>query len=778
MQQDKRSNPYVTGALIAALGAAMIWPGLQLLLVGGTAYYLVAGALMLASGVDLIRGATRGFYTFAVLLLLTLIWAVSEAGSDFWSVGSRIWIVGLLSLWLCTPWIRRKLWGDNIPALLSMRTVQVATVASATVLLSMVVDLNSSDVASLPDRVIASPQNGDQWDAYGGNKAGTRYAPLNQINRDNVHKLTRAWEAETGMVGRLSATPLQIGDGIYLCTAQNIMLALDADTGAERWRFDPENDTPPYGIIGNCRGVTYVKLPDASPDEICAERIVTATTDARMIAVDKTTGQPCPDFGDEGQISLLAGMGEVKPYFYFVTSPPTLASGVLVVGGWVADNQETNEPSGVVRAYDPRTGELAWAWDMGREGNTSLPPQGETYTRGTPNVWSLTSADDELGLVYVPTGNATPDYFGGHRTEVMDKYASSVVAIDAKTGLTRWHFQTTHHDIWDYDVPSQPTLVDLTMNGERRKTVIVPTKRGELFVLDRETGEPITEVTERPVPQTDLPNERSSATQPFSTGMPSFAYPLIRDEDTIGITPFDQMACRQALRELRYEGPMTPPSVQGTLLYPGPAGGMNWGSVAVDEQRQLMVVNNLHLPWQVHMIAREDDARRSEEDGFGRGYGIGGPQRGTPFAAKVEMFSSPLSIPCLKPPYGEIAVVDMTTQKIVWRRGFGALDIGLPYSAGSFVTAGGLIFNAGVMDGKLRAIDTESGELLWSSDLERGSDGTPMSYISSASGKQYILVLEPAGGGRPDREESHSADSAAETATAAGGKVIAYALGD
>ncbi|MAD92744.1 MAG: hypothetical protein CMP85_02830, partial [Gammaproteobacteria bacterium] len=628
MQQDKRSNPYVTGALIAALGAAMLWPGLQLLLVGGTAYYLVAGALMLASGVDLIRGATRGFYTFAVLLLLTLIWAVSEAGSDFWSVGSRIWIVGLLSLWLCTPWIRRKLWGDNVPALLSMRTVQVATVASATVLLSMVVDLNSSDVASLPDRVIASPQNGDQWDAYGGNKAGTRYAPLNQINRDNVHKLTRAWEAETGMVGRLSATPLQIGDGIYLCTAQNIMLALDADTGAERWRFDPENDTPPYGIIGNCRGVTYVKLPDASPDEICAERIVTATTDARMIAVDKTTGQPCPDFGDEGQISLLAGMGEVKPYFYFVTSPPTLASGVLVVGGWVADNQETNEPSGVVRAYDPRTGELAWAWDMGREGNTSLPPQGETYTRGTPNVWSLTSADDELGLVYVPTGNATPDYFGGHRTEVMDKYASSVVAIDAKTGLTRWHFQTTHHDIWDYDVPSQPTLVDLTMNGERRKTVIVPTKRGELFVLDRETGEPITEVTERPVPETDLPNERSSATQPFSTGMPSFAYPFIRDEDTIGITPFDQMACRQTLRELRYEGPMTPPSVQGTLLYPGPAGGMNWGSVAVDEQRQLLVVNNLHLPWQIHMIAREDDARRSEADGFARGYGIGGPQRG------------------------------------------------------------------------------------------------------------------------------------------------------
>ena len=556
------------------------------------------------------------------------------------------------------------------------------------------------------------------------------------------------------------------------------MMALDADSGEERWRFDPENDTPPFGIIGNCRGVTYVKLPDAKVDDLCAERIVTATTDARMIAVDKNTGQACSDFGDEGQISLLAGMGEVKPYYYFVTSPPTLASGVLVVGGWVADNQETNEPSGVVRAYDPRTGELAWAWDMGREGDTSLPPQGETYTRGTPNVWSLTAADDELGLVYVPTGNATPDYFGGHRTEIMDKYASSIVAIDAKTGLTRWHFQTTHHDIWDYDVPSQPTLVDINLDGALRKAVIVPTKRGEVFVLDRVTGESLTEVSERPVPQTDLPNERSSATQPFSTGMPSFAHPRIREQDLIGITPFDQMACRTAFHQLRYEGPMTPPSVQGTLLYPGPAGGMNWGSVAVDEQRQLLVVNNLHLPWQVKMIPREEDIARNEAQDTRRGYGIGGPQRGTPFAARVELFGSPFLLPCLKPPYGEIAVVDLTTQQVVWRRGFGFMNIGLPYSAGSFVTAGGLIFNAGVMDSRLRAISVDDGKLLWSTGLERSSGGTPMSYVSPRTGKQYVLVLEPAAGGREQLEESHQIDEAGEKEAPAGGKVIAYALAE
>ena len=665
-----------------------------------------------------------------------------------------------------------------MPALLSMRTVQVCGVTSLTVLLSMIVDVASDNINEIPERAELAAQNESDWTAYGGSQAGTRYAPLDQINQSNVHKLAKAWEFDTGRIGRLSATPIQIGDGIYLCTAQNVMMALDADSGEERWRFDPENDTPPFGIIGNCRGVTYVKLPDAKIGDLCAERIVTATTDARMIAVDKNTGQACSDFGDEGQISLLAGMGEVKPYYYFVTSPPTLASGVLVVGGWVADNQETNEPSGVVRAYDPRTGELAWAWDMGREGDTSLPPQGETYTRGTPNVWSLTAADDELGLVYVPTGNATPDYFGGHRTEIMDKYASSIVAIDAKTGLTRWHFQTTHHDIWDYDVPSQPTLVDINLDGALRKAVIVPTKRGEVFVLDRVTGESLTEVSERPVPQTDLPNERSSATQPFSTGMPSFAHPRIREQDLIGITPFDQMACRTAFHQLRYEGPMTPPSMQGTLLYPGPAGGMNWGSVAVDEQRQLLVVNNLHLPWQVKMIPREEDIARNEAQDTRRGYGIGGPQRGTPFAARVELFGSPFLLPCLKPPYGEIAVVDLTTQQVVWRRGFGFMNIGLPYSAGSFVTAGGLIFNAGVMDSRLRAISVDDGKLLWSTSLERASGGTPMSYVSPKTGKQYVLVLEPAAGGREQLEESHQMDEAGEKEAPAGGKVIAYALAE
>ena len=782
--------PRITAIVIGIFAAALFWQGATLLGMGGTPYYVVAGLAMLVAAWDLFCGRPRGFVIFSGVLLLTLAWAVYESGSGFWTVGSRIWIIGLFAVWLCLPMIRRGLWPQPIPKLFSLRSVQLSAVASALVLGAMCVNQFSGTNVDFEPKQYGPAQNASDWNAYGGNKAGTRYAPFETINADNVNQLQRAWEVRTGVAGRFSGTPLQIGDGIYLCTAQNVMISLDPDSGEERWRFDPKNETPPYSLFGNCRGVTYYKLEDVADGAQCKERIFTATTDARLIAVDKDTGLPCEDFGNDGQISLLAGMGEVKPYYYFVTSPATVASGVLVVGGWVMDNQEVEEPSGVVRAYDPKTGKLAWAWDIGREGNTQMPPDGESYTRGTPNVWSLTSADDELGLVYLPTGNATPDYFGAHRTDAMEKYASSIVAVDATTGLTRWHFQTTHHDIWDYDVPSQPTLVDLTLDGERRKSVIVPTKRGELFMLDRETGELLTEVTERPVPQTDLENEWSAPTQPFSTGMPTFAYPLITESKMMGITPFDQIACRKALLDLRYEGPLTPPSERGTLLYPGPGGGMNWGSVAVDERRQLMVVNNMHLPFTVHMIPREQDPATNGE-GPSRGYGIGGQQRGTPFSARVDMFSSPLGIPCIQPPFGEMAVVDLTTQEIVWRRPVGTaaislpggrvgvpLEMGTPFSAGSIVTAGGLIFNGGVMDGYFRALDLFSGEELFADPLHAASGATPMSYVSPKTGKQYVLLTLP-GEAAIGVGADHSGDTNSTTAVnAGGGHVVAYTLPD
>ena len=766
---DQLKKPRFTAVVVGLLGLPGVLLGFQLLWAGGTPYFAISGVMLLVSAFYLFQANPRGFHVYALTVLLTLIWAIYESGTEFWQVGSKIWLIGVVALWLCTPRIRRMLWPDSTPALFSLRDVQACALATVVVLLGMLMSLVEQP-KPLDDLVYGERRSGESWDAYGGTNMGTRYVPHDQINVENIDRLEKKWEFNTGRIGRFSGTPLQIDDGIYLCTAQNVVIALDADTGEERWRMDPENKTPPYSLLGNCRGVTYYQLPESDSEKNCAERIFTATTDARLIAMDKETGQACEDFGEKGQISLLAGMGEVKPMYYFVTSPATVASGALVVGGWVADNQEVNEPSGVVRGYSPVTGELLWAWDIGREGQgiTKMPPTGETYTRGTPNVWSLTSSDDELGLVYVPTGNATPDYFGGHRTPVMDKYASSIVAIDAKNGTTRWRFQTTHHDVWDYDVPSQPTLVDLTIEGKVRKAVIVPTKRGEIFVLDRETGEPITEVQERRVPQTDLPGERSSSTQPFSVGMPSFAYPEIREEDLFGVTPIDQISCRLRFKELRYEGPMTPPSVKGTLLYPGPAGGMNWSSVAVDEERQLMVVQNTHLPWIVSMIPREEDlVNQKEDEGFQRGYGIGGPQRGTPFAAQVVPFFSGV-IPCLKPPYGEMALVDLTTQEIVWRHGNGFLGVGLPSVAGgSIITAGGLIFNASVPGSGLRALDVNTGKEIWSESLPKSSEATPMSYVSPKSKRQYVLVTSPA----------VNVEEPSETPVE-GGKVMAYALSD
>ncbi len=774
---EAAQRPLVTSILIAVLGLPMTVMGAQLVFAGGTVYFLVAGALMTASAYWLYQSKPLGFNIYAVLVLVTLAWAVFEVGNSFWLVGSRIWVVGFIALWLCTPVVRRTLWPNDTPKLFSLRMVQVCGVATFSIVVAMVVSLFESP-SEIEEMVRGEARKSANWDSYGGSNAGTRYVTYDQIHSGNVESLERTWQFDTGRAGRFSGTPLQIGDGLYLCTAQNVVISLDADTGEERWRMDPENEVRADSIFGNCRGVTYYQVPDAEPSARCSERIYTATTDSRLIAMDRDTGLLCEDFGEKGQVSLLAGMGEVKPLFYGVTSPAIIVSGVLVVGGLVLDNQETEAPSGVVRGYSPITGELVWAWDVGKENAEGLPPlsSGELYTRGTPNVWSLMSGDDDLGLVYVPTGNATPDYFGGHRSPVMDKYASSVVAIDAKTGETRWHFQTAHHDIWDYDIASQPTLIDLTLDGVDKKAVVVPTKRAELFVLDRETGEPITEVTEKPVPQTTLPGERTAQTQPFSSGMPSFEYPGIREQDLFGITPFDQIACRLIFQGLDYDGLMTPPSVQGTLLYPGPAGGMNWGSVAVDEERKLMVVNALHLAYLINMVPREKDLIQSKE-GFAPGYGIGGPQRGTPFAAIVKQFLSPLGLPCIKPPYGEIAVVDLNTQKTIWRRGTGFWDLGFPsYSGGSIITKGGLIFNGGIIGGLFRAIDVETGRQLWTDTLLTQSDATPMSYMSPKTGRQYVLVTVPLSSVSFNEEDISQGPENTESSSRRGGLVIAYAL--
>ncbi len=777
-------KPRFLSIVIGLVGALLLWMGVLLLGVGGSLYYAFAGIVLLVCAVFLFRGDVRGAQLYGAFLLFTYLWALYESGLDAWALMPRVAMFSVLGLWFVLPRVRRGLLQAEPAPLFQQRSTQATLGALVLLVLALFVSRGYEvGVPSAPGTGQVNNATGD-WSNYGSSKSGTRYAANDQINLQNVGSLERAWEIRTGVPGAFKGTPIQIDDGLYMCTGQNIILALDPDTGVERWRFDPDLQSPKIGFWDTCRGVTYYDSPSSDPSAECAERIFTATTDARLIAVDKATGMPCSGFGVNGEISLLDGMGEVVPGFYFVTSPPTIANDVLVLGGWVLDNQMTEEPSGVVRGFDPVTGELVWAWDMGREDRSGLPAPGENYTRGTPNVWSLTSADEELGLIYVPTGNATPDYFGGHRSEAMEKYASSIIALDARTGRVRWSFQTTHHDIWDYDVPAQPTLVDIPVNGVTRKAVVVPTKRAEIFLLDRETGEPIAEVAELPTPQTDIPEDFTVPTQPFSVGMPSFADKLLTEADMWGITPFDQAACRLQFKRMRYEGPLTPPTTgHGSLYYPGVAGGMNWGSVAVDEVNHLMVVNTMNNPSVVRLIPRED-VRENQ------GFGIGGAQAGTPYAVFSFFFLSPLFAPCLEPPYGEMAVVDLASQELLWRRPLGTakeqgplgipsrlpLPMGMFYNAGSIVTGGGLIFNAGVVDSTARAIDVFTGEEVWTDALPGSSTATPMSYVSPATGKQYVIVTVADGGGELRLEAAVGDD--VESGDVPGGYVIAYSLSD
>ena len=777
-------KPRALAVVIGLMAILLIFLGVVLLLAGGSPYYVLSGVTLAACSFLLFKGDARGAWVYGIFLFITYLWSFYEVGLDAWALMPRVAMFSVLGFWFLVPRVRRGLLQEQPEPLTSK--IETRYTATLIAMFLILIYINNTDYEvrspSSPGTGLVNNDSG-QWSHYGATKKGTRYAPSDQINLDNVHLLERAWETRTGVPGTFKGTPIQVGDGLYLCTGQNIVLSLDPDTGEERWRFDPKIDTPQIGFWDTCRGVTYYEAPNFRSLGVCEERIFTATTDARLIAVNKNTGERCNDFGNNGEISLLPGMGDVKPGFYFVTSPPTIANDVLVLGGWVFDNVETEEPSGVVRGFDPISGDLVWAWDMGREDRTGLPPEGDSYTRGTPNVWSLTSADEELGLIYLPTGNATPDYYGGHRSEAMEEYSSSIVALETRTGRVKWHFQTTHHDIFDYDVPSQPSLVDIPINGEVRKAVIVPTKRAEIFVFDRETGEPLTEIAELPVPQTDLPDETTSETQPFSVGMPSFARDYIREADMWGITPFDHALCRIQYRDLRYEGPLTPPTTGGTLLYPGVAGGMNWGSVAIDEVNNLMVVNSMHNPNVVRLYPRDELAGNEQ-------YGIGGTQLGTPYAAYSFFFLSPIFTPCLRPPYGEMAVVDLANQEVLWRRGLGTardqgplgipsnlpLPMGMFYNAGSIVTGGGLIFMGGVVDSTMRAINVYDGEEVWTEDLGASSStATPMSYVSPTTGKQYVILTLPSAGNGLQLESSVNTLDQTETS---GGAVIAYALPD
>lgn len=770
----------VLAAVMVLFGLPIFAGGIWLIALGGSWYYALAGLGLLVSAWFLFRHSMLGVWIYLLTFVGTVIWALWERGFDGWAQVPRLVAptVILILVLLAIPALRGRFAGGRAAVAasaiglvaLGMSGVALTSVREAPLLAQEAeapAEPATPEPSIAPRPALAQLEVGADWPAYGGTYAAARYSPLDQITPDNVDQLERVWEFNTGDLpteaaeGKYSPenTPLKVGDDLYMCTGMGIALAIDAATGGEEWRFDPQVpvDAIPYGAT--CRGVAYYEVPDAAPDTACAARILWGTLDARLLAVDAQTGQPCADFGENGQVFLEDGIGDTAPGWYSVTSAPTIVRGIAVIGAQVKDGQAEDAPSGVVRGFDAATGELAWAWDLGNPGNRGAPAQGEVYTRGTPNMWTTAAGDEELGLVYLPLGNSSVDYYGSNRSELENEYATSLVAVDVTTGNDVWHFQTVHNDVWDYDLGSQPTLIEFPAADGPRPAVVLASKQGDIYILDRATGESLFAVEEREVPQGGVEPDYLSPTQPFSA-YHTLAFPTLTEADMWGMTPLDQLWCRIQFRQSSYQGMYTPPtSDRYWIQYPGYNGGNDWGSIAIDAERGLIIANYNNMPNHNRLVPREEAdaaglAPIYESEGQGETVlGEAGPQIGAPYAIDVNagwrMFTGLL---CKQPPYGGIRAIDLATGETVWDRPFGQalnngpfgipsmlpIDIGTPNNGGPVVTAGGLIFVAATTDNLIHAIDVESGETLWTDKLPGGGQTTPIVY--EQDGRQFVVI--------------------------------------
>jgi quinoprotein glucose dehydrogenase len=828
--------------ILLLAGLVLLGGGIWLATLGGSWYYIFAGLGLLASGALLMRRSTAALSLYAAVLLVSLVWALWEAGLSWWPLAARLDVLFVLGLLLFTPWVTRALVprlpapaGDSRSGAVAGHPVGagrsaklalggVLAISAVVAVAAGVRDTTDTEGAFPPASAAATPALGEpgqnippgEWHAYGRSGYGQRYSPLAQLTTANVSGLKPAWEFRTGDVrGRpgdpvettFEVTPLKIGNRLFLCTPHQSVIALDATTGKQIWRYEPKVQGDMALQHLTCRGLSYqppqsaagtdasapVAATAASPQPSsgqaaqpvasasnsagtgaaasCASKLFMPTSDGRLIALNPDTGAVCSSFGGgKGQIDLWANMPNVSPGAYYSTSPVVVTRKLLIVGGTVLDNVSTKEQSGVIRAYDINTGALVWNWDSGNPDATAPIAAGQTYTANSPNSWSIASVDEALGMVYLPIGNQPPDQWGGQRSANVERFSSSVVALDLASGKVRWNFQTVHHDLWDYDVPAQPTLVNLTVNGATVPALVQPTKQGELFVLDRRTGTPILPVNEEASPQGAATGDHTAPSQPKSAL--SFDPPKLTERNMWGMTMFDQLYCRVALKRLRYDGRFTPPSLQGSLIYPGNFGVFNWGGVAVDPARQLAFTTPTYLAFVSTLVPRTNEKSLMVQD-KGPPHGLLpalNENFGAPFAVKLGPFTSPLGIPCQEPPWGYVAGADLTTGKIVWKHRNGTVQdlsplpvpikMGVPNLGGPLTTAGGVAFLSGTMDDYVRAYDVSNGKQLWQQRLPAGGQATPMTY-TGADGRQFVLV---AAGGH------------GSTGTKAGDYVLAYAL--
>ncbi|MFH8134513.1 membrane-bound PQQ-dependent dehydrogenase, glucose/quinate/shikimate family [Pantoea osteomyelitidis] len=776
----------ITSVIIAIFGIALLYMGGKLLLTGGSAFYALMGVGLLITAIMLFLQKRSALTFYAVLMWITLFWIIWEAGFDKWQWIPRGDLFGVIGVWLALPWVVRPLYR-------SQRAFHPFLGTTVIVMIALVIGLCFYDPLPQAGTITSQRAPADvdvaqnDWSAYGGTTNGLRFSALNQINKDNVKNLQVAWTYHTGDLRKtddaseytFEATPLKVNGLLYFCTPHNEVHALDPETGALKWKHTPAEDRSYLQQHQTCRGVSYYDSStapqadtSAAAPALCRKRIFNATTDAQLVALDADSGKVCSDFGNNGVVDLHANMGKLRPHALMETSAPLVAGNLVIVGDSVMDNGfNSGNPSGVIRAYDAISGRLVWNFDPANPENTQPIAQDQNYPYDTPIAWATLSADLKNGLVYVPFGNASPDELGIERdaNSNTEKFRDTLVALDLKTGAFKWRYQSANHDLWDRDNPSQPSLLDIDYQGKKQPVVILPTKTGNLFVLNRLTGEPVYPVNQVKVStEGGVAGEKFAATQPVSSL--NFIPQPLTEKSMWGISPFDQISCRIDFKSLRYDGnPWTPSTEKGSIIFPGNIGVFNWGSVAVDPQRQLLIAAPVRLAYKYTMIKRTPQT--ATERMF--------TKDGTPYwnenfhgdyAIHIQQLASELGIPCIAPPWGRMVGVDLKTGKTEWLRRVGTtknlsttflpgrFPIGFPMGmvahGGPLVTAGDVVFHGATADNFFRAYDSSTGKLLWQTELSAGAQATPSTFMGK-DGKQYV-VIAAGGHGSMGTEEGDS----------------------